>query len=164
MNPSNQDGRAFIRASAIELLDTVKEVKDRPPTRRKTGKPISEAQASSAQRQVFVRPRTFQHYVMNLPATAISFLDSFIGLYKGKEHLFAPHTDVERPIVHVYCFAFKNKEMVPDVEICNRISKALDYQIQPGDHELNIAEVRIVAPSKQMFCASFRLPAEVLFR
>lgn len=50
------------------------------------------------------------------------------------------------------------------VDICQRISEKLGYEIKPGDEELDIHEVRDVAPKKRMFCASFRLPAEVAFR
>ena len=42
---------------------------------------------------------------MNLPASAITFLDAFIGVYRGQEHLFEPHTCTKLPMIHVYCFA-----------------------------------------------------------
>ena len=49
------------------------------------------------------------------------------------------------------------------IDICERISRNLGHEIKPGDEELSIYEVRDVAPKKKMFCASFRLPAEVVF-
>lgn len=54
--------------------------------------------------------------------------------------------------------------MKEGIEICERISEKLGSIVKPGDEELTIHEVRDVAPKKRMFCASFRLPAEVAFR
>jgi len=51
-----------------------------------------------------------------------------------------------------------------NTEICQRISESLGYEIQLGDEELLIYEVRDVSPKKRMFCASFRLPDRVAFR
>jgi tRNA (guanine37-N1)-methyltransferase len=102
---------------------------------------------------------------MNLPASAISFLGSFNGLYQGHEALFEPHTSTKLPMVHVHCFSTKSEDNVKEgLEIYARISETLDYAIRPGDDELVIHEVRDVAPKKRMFCASFRIPAAVAFR
>ena len=111
------------------------------------------------------RPSTFNHFIMNLPASAITFLPSFIGLYSKQAHLFSPHTDTLLPLIHVYCFNTKSDDNVEEtVKICREISKQLNYEIQPGKHETEIHDVRDVAPNKRMFCARFRLPAEVAFR
>jgi tRNA (guanine37-N1)-methyltransferase len=102
---------------------------------------------------------------MNLPATAIDFLGSFNGLYYGHEDLFEPVTDTKLPIVHVHCFSTKSADNIQEhIEICERITKALGYEIKPDDKDLEITDVRDVAPKKRMFCASFRLPTEVAFR
>jgi tRNA (guanine37-N1)-methyltransferase len=102
---------------------------------------------------------------MNLPATAIDFLGSFNGLYHGHEALFEPHTDRKLPMVHVHCFSTKSDDNVREhIDICQRITEKLGHEITPGDAELNIHEVRDVAPKKRMFCASFRIPKEVAFR
>lgn len=102
---------------------------------------------------------------MNLPATAIDFLGSFNGLYHGREDLFEPHTGSKLPMIHVHCFSTKSDDNVREgIEICQRISEKLGYEVKPGDEELVIYDVREVAPKKRMFCASFRLPAEVAFR
>lgn len=67
-------------------------------------------------------------------------------------------------MVHVHCFSTKSDDNVREGrEICERIAKAMEYEIKPGDKELTIYEVRDVAPNKRMFCASFRLPREVAF-
>jgi len=106
---------------------------------------------------------------MNLPATAIEFLPSFSGLYAGHEALFHPHTATKLPIVHVHCFSTKSDDNVKESsEICERISEQLGVKMEPGDSEeegkAKIFDVRDVAPKKRMFCASFRIPAEVAFR
>jgi tRNA (guanine37-N1)-methyltransferase len=111
---------------------------------------------------------------MNLPATAIEFLDAFPGVYAGRESLFAPHTSQRLPKVHVYCFSGHSENELDDhIDICQRISERIGYTITPEDRvggsgnlsiELSIHNVRLVSPKKQMFCASFRLPAEVAFK
>ena len=115
--------------------------------------------------KTFIIPQTINHFVMNLPATAIDFLGSFNGLYHGHEVLFEPHTKTKLPMVHVHCFSTKSADNVQEtIDICQRISEKLRWEVKPGDEELVIYEVRDVAPKKRMFCASFRLPAEVAFR
>ena len=138
-------------------------IKAKSSGRRSSLSQVTKLRRTDSVRKI-ARPKIFQHYVMNLPATAISFLDAFIGLYKGQERLFTPHTDAQRPMVHVHCFAAKNKDAEPEAEICRRISNVLDHEVRLDGEDVHIEEVRNVAPSKQMYCASFRLPGEVLFR
>ena len=158
VRPFNQDGNSFIRSSARELLQTEFSVDVTPKLPRISAKPIPPKE--------FLRlPRTFAHYILNLPASAITFLPSFIGLYASQEHLFSPHTSRKLPMVHVYCFNTKSETNEEEkVKICREISTQLGHEITPGDEELGIWDVRDVAPLKRMFCASFRLPAEVAFR
>jgi tRNA (guanine37-N1)-methyltransferase len=58
-------------------------------------------------------------------------------------------------------------------DICERVSERIGFTITPEDRvggtgnpaiELDIFNVRLVSPKKQMFCASFRIPPEVAFR
>lgn len=167
----NMDGREFIRQSAGTLLDEYPKTVTIKPKKRKTAKGTA---SSSPPPDVYVRPPTVDHYVMNLPATAIDFLDAFIGAFSGKEELFEPYTDRKLPFIHVYCFAGKSEDERDDhVEICRRISERIGFTLTPDDtvegtgnreRELEIHNVRLVSPSKQMFCASFRLPREVAFK
>jgi tRNA (guanine37-N1)-methyltransferase len=175
VTPFNQDGRAFIRWSANELLQkepVTVAIQGRSRKERRSAKRDEKAPLPPA--EVYHRPTIFNHYVMNLPANAIEFLDAFPGIYAGKESLFAPHTSQALPMVHVYCFSGHSENEVDDhIDICKRISERIGYTITTEDRvggsgnpelELAIHNVRLVAPNKQMFCASFRLPKEVAFR
>ena len=102
---------------------------------------------------------------MNLPASAVTFLNAFIGLYRGHEELFEPHTSNKLPMIHVYHFYRKiDDTATAEVDICNDISTQIGHTIQPGGVDVTIWDVRDVSPKKRMFCASFRLPPEVAFR
>lgn len=85
----------------------------------------------------------FQHAVMNLPATAIEFLDVFRGVVLDWP---VP------PTVHCYCFSPAAPGDFP-TDIHERIKEVLGATL-----ELNIHHVRSVAPAKEMYCVSFTLP------
>jgi len=106
---------------------------------------------------------------MNLPSTAPDFLPDFAGLYSGHEELFTPHTETKLPMIHCYCFGPKDEEgdpqgVVARKYVCELISNKLGAEVKLEDPDTNIWDVRDVAPNKRQFCASFRLPAEVVFR
>lgn len=116
----------------------------------------------------FELPKVFSHFVLNLPASAIDFLSSFRGIYFGCEDIFEPHTSTKMPLIHVYCFeSVSDGEDAASQEICRRISAQLSHEIRVGEHDakdrVTIHSVRDVAPTKNMFCATFRLPREVAF-
>ena len=118
---------------------------------------------------ILTRPRTFSHFVLNLPASALSFLPTFIGLYAGYDSLFHPHSATKLPIIHIYWFNLNSEtNEEAEGEICHEISSRLGYEMATGsferDGEVSIWDVRDVAPNKRMFCASFRLPENVAFR
>ncbi|KAK2624339.1 hypothetical protein QTJ16_006289 [Diplocarpon rosae] len=166
VRPFCEDGHSFIQHAADDLLNLTATSQNRisiPPKapRRSRAAPLVPPPSPT----ILTIPQTIQHFVMNLPATAISFLGSFNGLYGGHESLFAPHTGTKLPMVHVHCFSTKSEDNVKETkEICERISEVLEWEVRPGDEELTVYEVRDVAPKKRMFCASFRLPREVAFR
>lgn len=122
--------------------------------------------------------RLVDHFVMNLPASAITFLDAFRGVYTALEaHAGAAlHAELDArrgapgleplPMVHVHCFT---KALdAPAEDICARASAALglgaDERLVLGaTRDLSLHLVRSVAPNKDMYCLSFRLPRSVLF-
>ena len=180
---SQKDGRLFIRFATQTLLRTnTKATLSLKSTRkRSSGSPNQLSNSPPSQSPQPLRkltaPKTFSHYVMNLPASALTFLPSFIGLYAGHETLFFPHTSTQLPLIHVYCF-ISTKDIAthgndPAVavrtQICSEIAAQLSYDKfaraqTVNDDQILIRDVRGVAPQKSMYCASFRLPAEVAFR
>nr|XP_061798032.1 tRNA (guanine(37)-N1)-methyltransferase [Nerophis lumbriciformis] len=120
---SNLDGRAFIRGPLKQELPAL--IKEKPRV----------------------------HVVMNLPALALEFLDSFRGLL----HQESP-CDLNLPTVHCYGFS---KDEKPERDMVERASLALGFTLK--DH-YSVHFVRNVAPNKDMLCVSFTLPEEVLFR
>ncbi|RKP27317.1 S-adenosyl-L-methionine-dependent methyltransferase [Syncephalis pseudoplumigaleata] len=128
----NLDGREFIRRSFTYLG-----VAD-----RKAGVPF----------------RPFEHVAMNLPATAIEFVDAFRGILigmaddpeDGPEHL--------DTTVHCYCFS---KSDDPEADVVERIGAVLQEPLKPGTY--SVFHVRRVAPNKVMLCVSFRLSRSVAF-
>ncbi|KAH6689154.1 Met-10+ like-protein [Plectosphaerella plurivora] len=161
----NQDGLDFIRESARIVLDA-HNAGDAAVIQPK----ISRKAAPDAPRPEAIRtpvPPTIAHFVMNLPASALEFTHRYRGIYHGHEALFAPHTATKLPLVHVHCFAVKQDDEVPLLEICARLKSELGIDFKPGDAEVpgevSIHKVRDVAPKKSMFCATFRIPPEIAF-
>ena len=121
-------------------------------------------------RRFVTRPRHFSHYVMNLPASAVTFLRTFVGIHHDFESHFAPGKGINLPLIHVYCFSRLAKEEDAKREISAKIGQEIGYEMAaantPDEFEgaVSIHDVRDVSTNKRMYCASFRLPAKVAFR
>ncbi|KAJ9524646.1 hypothetical protein QJQ45_024270, partial [Haematococcus lacustris] len=94
----------------------------------------------------------FQHAVMNLPATAVQFLDAFRGALDPQRWEGSP-----LPMVHVYTFKTAAET---DADILAKVELHLGG---PLDSAPEVVNVRDVAPNKLMLCVSFQLPAAVAF-
>ena len=167
---SCEDGRDFIRKATLELAHTPRKVllKPKPKVSRNANEEEKKAREEAAKKseRTLVEPSAFSHYVMNLPASAIEFLDAFKGVYHGRELEFVPHTPQKLPFIHLYLFQAKHPtDEQEHQEICERISKHIGAEVRTDDRqlEMEIRYVRLVAPKKKMFCASFRLPTSVAF-
>ncbi|KAF2498177.1 guanine-N(1)--methyltransferas-like protein [Lophium mytilinum] len=176
VRPFNEDGAKFIKTAAAELLKTQhsvtiktrKDIKTARSARTKPDAPKAGATHEPQPSQTLTQPRFFNHFVMNLPASALSFLPAFVGIYAQPAFKALSSEEREKipmPLVHVYCFSSKSDDNVAQTaEICEEISTFLGTQITPETPETTVWDVRDVAPKKRMFCASFRLPREVAFR
>ncbi|RCH77677.1 tRNA (guanine(37)-N1)-methyltransferase, partial [Rhizopus stolonifer] len=123
----NLDGREFIRQAVKDLQATSKEWK------------------------------TFDHVVMNLPATAIEFLDTFRGLYNDQKHLFKENQS-KLPMIHCHCFT-KSPDAMQDIS--ERVGQIMGGQ--PDPVKSSVHWVRNVAPKKDMYCISFPLSSSIAF-
>lgn len=97
---------------------------------------------------------TTAHIIMNLPGSAVTFLDAFQNLFTIEEL----NNISNRPIIHIYCFikgADDSKLMAKNL-IEEKVGKKIDAEL----HE--IIFVRNVAPNKDMIRVSFTLPEEFL--
>ncbi|KAK9706074.1 hypothetical protein RND81_07G102700 [Saponaria officinalis] len=87
------------------------------------------------------------HVIMNLPASALEFLDAFQSRIQKK------YWKGAMPWIHCYCFirSSENEDLI--------ISEA-EFRLNAKIHDPVFHRVRDVAPNKAMFCLSFRLPEE----
>ena len=161
----NEDGHNFIRRAA-DLVYEASKSGDHALVRPRHKFSRSHPTPAPKPKRVAVPP-TISHFVMNLPGSATTFLHCYRGLYAGKEELFAPHTETKLPVVHVHCFAPKLSDEEVFEDINKRIYDEIGVRLPAGDDldsgQVSVYDVRDVAPNKRMFCASFRIPAEVAF-
>ena len=163
------DGRRFIRSASQYLLSTQRSTKilqkKLPVGHLPQDEKLVMLRKYKQEAPELHEPPTFDHYVMNLPGSAIEFLDAFRGIYAQHEALFAS-TERSLPIIHLYLFQAKcDTEREEQEEICSTISAKIGASISTNDltNGLDLHYVRLVSPKKKMYCASFRLPASVAF-
>ncbi|KAF8323687.1 hypothetical protein DL93DRAFT_2123496 [Clavulina sp. PMI_390] len=102
--------------------------------------------------------RKVDHFVMNLPGTALEFLDAFRGcLASIKDEPDFEREYAEMPLVHCHCFTREVEENAK-ADIRQRAEMALGGKI--GD-DATYHFVRSVAPNKDMWCITFALPRDV---
>lgn len=94
--------------------------------------------------------KPFTHVVMNLPASAVEFVDVFQGLYTGRRNAVLP-------MIHCYCFS---KSQSPGEDAKEQVEKKLGSRLTS---QCYIHCVRDVSPKKVMVCVSFMLPESIAF-
>lgn len=164
---TEKDAREFIRTAPMEAWKAPFE-RSEPTTHRQREK---EARQARAKRDPSVpeppkgppAPQTIDHFVMNLPDSALEFLDAYNGSFTPL--LSEPGYDktTALPMIHVHCFT-RFIDPVPAAEdICQRATETLGHPVTPAMDGFNLHLVRRVAPNKDMYCLSFRLPGEVAY-
>jgi tRNA (guanine37-N1)-methyltransferase len=117
-----EDGREFIRAAAQRALDW--------PFPGYTGPPLSKGQQARAKRKLGNRHdhrdhnnpppekrRRISHFVMNLPDSAITFLDAFHGIFASSPELSGVYGEGIMPMVHCHCFTREMQREKAEVDI-----------------------------------------------
>mmetsp|Transcript_9219 Transcript_9219/g.16754 ORF Transcript_9219/g.16754 Transcript_9219/m.16754 type:complete len:286 (+) Transcript_9219:1328-2185(+) len=100
------------------------------------------------------------HFIMNLPATALEFLDAFRGYRPSSSLSSSSSSSSKLPQIHVHCFAPKNLQDARR-DIWKRAEASLGCSLDQEKDQVSIHLVRDVAPNKNMYCVSFRLPEQV---
>ncbi|KIJ22013.1 hypothetical protein PAXINDRAFT_63699, partial [Paxillus involutus ATCC 200175] len=168
---SCEDGRDFIRNAVFGALQN--------PFPAYPGPKLSKMQEKRRRRQeqqsTGTNPPTMEsplapnvpsrkevtQFVMNLPDSALEFLDAFRGIL-------APLAEPEgqlsgiydtMPMVHCYCFTRQPDADKAEADIRQRAEDKIGAKLE----EVRLYFVRAVAPKKDMYCISFRLPRNVAF-
>ncbi|KAH9964263.1 Met-10+ like-protein-domain-containing protein [Russula dissimulans] len=167
---SCEDGREFIRHAAARVAAD--------PLPGFKGPPLSlsqrRAQARQQSRGLLSSPsqlpprNRIAHFVMNLPDSAITFLGAFRGiLVPSLSSSSRPDIDLAKlydvmPMVHCHCFTRELEREAAERDIIHRAEQELGCVLS-AENEVNLHLVRSVAPNKEMYCISFRLPRATAF-
>ncbi|KAI0348300.1 hypothetical protein BDW22DRAFT_1319282 [Trametopsis cervina] len=173
-----EDGKDFIKSSVVRALENPFPPPVVPVSRTQQLKAkklareqgVSQAQSSSpsavnASENTGPSRSRITQYVMNLPDSAITFLGAFRGLLtsanaNGRDLSGVYDEDSSMPMVHCYCFSREAELDKAEVDIRQRVEEQLGDSLEA---EVSIFHVRSVAPNKEMYCISFRLPRRIAF-
>ncbi|KAJ7786602.1 Met-10+ like-protein-domain-containing protein [Mycena metata] len=100
------------------------------------------------------------HFVMNLPDSAIEFLDAFRGIFSSMAQQDVANIYSTMPMIHCHCFTRELEPEKAQVDILKRVEEKIGHPLD----DFSLHMVRSVAPNKDMYCISFRLPEKVAFK
>lgn len=106
---SCEDGRDFIRSIVARVYDdpfpayTPKPSKIQEKERRRLQKPELKGKVTSSP-VVLPTRKMITHFVMNLPDSAITFLDAFRGILVDEGSRNLAEVYHQMPMIHCYCF------------------------------------------------------------
>ncbi|CAG8518068.1 5621_t:CDS:10 [Ambispora gerdemannii] len=132
----NMDGRDFIRKIVKDLHATLA-IAATTTTSAAISKSIT---GSTFKTQRF---QMFDHFVMNLPATAIEFLDAFKGLYHEMESVIdSPLTEL--PMIHCHCFSKIHfvRSVAPNKDmycVSFRLNASVAFGAVPSKPEISVS-------------------------
>ncbi|KAI0800742.1 guanine-N-1-methyltransferase [Fomes fomentarius] len=157
VRPFCEDGREFIRNAFNRAWDEPLAPVPQRKLRRTEIKEIRAGERAAPPRGP-QRPR-INHFVMNLPDTAILFLDAFRGVLSranaGDRDLSGLYNEASMPMIHTHCFTRELEPARAEADIRQRVEEKLGH---PVGASTEFHWVRSVAPQKEMYCVSFRLP------
>ena len=143
-NARNNDVVSLLHASNLDGRDFLREI---------IPKLVEDSLKSSSN---LTAPVVCSHIIMNLPAVAVLFLDTFQGLFLSVPH--DRRDTIRLPTVHCYCFS---KSEVPDKDSREMVENSLGTCLVEGTY--TVFRVRQVAPNKTMMRVSFCLPRHIAF-
>lgn len=102
MRPSSEDGRDFIKSAALQVFETpfagfkpaVSKTAKKKDTRKEPRSTVAVVPLPPPRKRI-------DHFVMNLPDSAIQFLDAFRGIISSPE---LKELYEVMPMIHCHCF------------------------------------------------------------
>lgn len=168
VQPLNLNGRNVIQDS-LEHIELFRNERNGLVKVNKKRKTTSKDEPSTVQTFEYPIPQFVSHYVMNLPDSAIEFVNEYNGIYAGHEEI-KNIPGFKLPYVHVYTFEKFSPDESPEPSdeelhrrVYEKVKKIMDYDALDFK-TVSFHTVRKVSPTKPMFCVSFPLPEEVAFR
>ena len=179
MHPFCEDGREFIRSAFNRAWDDPLAPVPQRKLRRTEIKEIRAGERAAP--PPGPRRHRISYFVMNLPDTAILFLDAFRGVLSranaGERELSGVYDEGSMPMIHTHCFtreleparAAADIRQVRAANTCvlcgtdRTFQRVEDKLGHPVGEDAEYHWVRSVAPQKEMYCVSFRLPCAVAY-